>query len=108
MGEPSKKLEILGAIPLASHDDGSFVSAFSVEDGVDSMADSIATRIALNTSSNETAQAIAYNTVHYATSYAMLEIAQFLFDTAGGLAGGNTLGFSIAQLKVMIKRHIFI
>ena len=98
----------MDAFPVASNDEESTASAFSVDDGVNSIAHGFATHIGLNITSNETAQAIVYNTVHYATSYAMLEIAQFFFESAGGLAGGNTLGFSIAQLKVMIKRHIFI
>ena len=41
-------------------------------------------------------QAFAFNT----SMYLMLELSQFLFDGLSGFTSGNTLGFSIAQLKV--------
>ena len=44
-------------------------------------------------------QSLAYNT----SQYILLEAAQLIFDGLGGVTSGNTVGFSIAQLKVSKK-----
>ena len=62
---------------------------------VGALADGLATHMGLALK-NPFLQSITYNS----TNFVMLEIAQYVFDGLGGFSGGNTLGFSIAQLKV--------
>ena len=59
------------------------------------LADGLSAHLALQIR-NPFLQAFTYNS----TSYLMLEFSQFVFDGLSGFTAGNTLGFSIAQLKV--------
>ena len=93
MGEPCKKYDI-----VAYRVDDS-ESEHDKRAAVENLTDGVATHLSL-VSQNSLAQAIVYN----ATSYAMLEVAQCIFDSFGGFTGGNTLGFSIAQLKVYLRQ----
>ena len=89
---------IIDALPGVGNDDGSAVSAFDGAAVVDNFADGVATYLGLKATKNTVGQAIIYS----ATNYMMLEVAQCIFDSVGGFTGGNTLGFSIAQLKVIM------
>ena len=68
---------------------------FSPDSLVAGLADGLSSHLALQIN-NPFLQALTYNT----TSYLILEFSQVIFDGLGGFTGGNTLGFSIAQLKV--------
>ena len=104
MGEPRKKhggktavLEATGLSGIAdalpgSGDYGSAVVGDAISGN---LADGLATHLALKTN-NTFLQSLLYS----GSSYLMLELAQVFFDGLGGFTAGNTLGFSIAQLKV--------
>ena len=62
---------------------------------VSGMAEELSSHLAFKLH-NPFLQAFAFNT----SLYLMLELSQFLFDGLSGFTSGNTLGFSIAQLKV--------
>lgn len=81
--------------------DGSYVteqSGFSGDAIVSGLTDGLSKHFALQLE-NPFLQTVAYNS----TKYLFLEVAQYMFDGLGGFTAGNTLGFSIAQLKEMLK-----
>ena len=88
---------IMDAFPGCGHDYGSSLFDFAI-DKVDNLVDGMARHLGVNATKNEIGQLIVYHT----TNFIMLEVAQFFFDGVGGFTGGNTLGFSIAQLKVLM------
>ena len=77
--------------------DGSLTvqESFSGDGVISGLADGLSSHLAFQIG-NPFMQALAYNT----SKYIMLETAQVIFDGLGGFTTGNTLGFSIAQLKV--------
>ena len=108
MGEPRKKdggktavLEASGlswiadSLPGSGLEDGTAVVGFSGDALSGNLSDGIGTHLALK-SSNPFLQ----NLVYSGSRYMMLELSQYLFDGFSGFTAGNTLGFSIAQLKV--------
>ena len=96
--EASGLSAIVEAFPGASQSEGLSIrenTEFDNDVLVSGLADGVATHMGLALQ-NPFLQSITYNS----TKFVMLEIAEYVFDGLGGFSGGNTLGFSIAQLKV--------
>eukprot|EP00092_Neocalanus_flemingeri_P078957 GFUD01098315.1.p1 GENE.GFUD01098315.1~~GFUD01098315.1.p1 ORF type:complete len:259 (+),score=52.55 GFUD01098315.1:30-779(+) len=92
---------IADALPGAKEIEGSIVTehaGFSGDTFLGGFADGVASHLGLQLG-NPFLQSLAYN----GTKYLMLEVSQYMFDSLGGFTTGSTMGFSIAQLKEMVK-----